>query len=113
MTPKSTLAATLEQRISIFCDFKDHCGAKRIETRTVTLAFLRNACVDCHVTEVEARKIALSDFASSGKALLNLDSDDEHFHATRGCYTCCRGGNREESASWKAYGLFQICTEFY
>lgn len=83
-TPKSTLAATLEQRISIFCDFKDHCGAKRIETRTVTLALLRNAYVDYHVTEVEARKIALFDFASSGKALLNLDSDDEHFHATRG-----------------------------
>lgn len=81
---RSPLAATHEQSASIFSDFKAHCGGQRVDTRTVTLNLLRNGYKDYHVTEVEAKKIALFDFASSGKALLNLDCDDEQFSATRG-----------------------------
>jgi transitional endoplasmic reticulum ATPase len=81
---RSPLAATHEQSTSIFSDFKAHCGGQRVDTRTVTLTLLRNGYKDYHVTEVEAKKIALFDFASSGKALLNLDCDDEQFSATRG-----------------------------
>ena len=49
----------------------------------LSLTLLRNGYRDYHVTEVEAKKIALFDFASSGKALFNLDSYDEQFNATR------------------------------
>lgn len=80
---RSTLAATQEQSASIFNDFKSHCDARRVDTKTVTLTLLRNAYKDYHITEVDARKIALFDFASTEKALLNMDSDDEQFNATR------------------------------
>lgn len=80
---RSTLAATQEHSASIFSDFKSHCDAKRVDTKTTTLTLLRNAYEDYHITEVDARKIALFDYASTDKALLTLDSDGEQFNATR------------------------------
>jgi transitional endoplasmic reticulum ATPase len=67
----------------MFSSFKSHCDAKRVDTKTTLLTLLRNAYEDYHVTEVDARKIALLEFASADKALLTLDSDDEQFNATR------------------------------
>lgn len=80
---RSSLAATQEQSVSIFNSFKSHCDAKRVDTKTTVLTLLRNAYEHYHVTEVDARRIALFDFASTDKAFLTLDSDDEHFNATR------------------------------
>jgi transitional endoplasmic reticulum ATPase len=80
---RSTLAATQEHGASMFSSFKSHCDAKRVDTKTTLLTLLRNAYEDYHVTEVDARKIALLEFASADKALLTLDSDDEQFNATR------------------------------
>ena len=81
---RSTLAASQEHSASIFSNFKSHCDAKRVDTKTTTLTLLRNAYEDYHVTEVEAHKIALFEYAAADKALLNFDSDDEQFNATRG-----------------------------
>lgn len=67
----------------MFSSFKSHCDAKRVDTKTTLLTLLRNAYEDYHVTEVDARKIALFDFASADKALLTLDSGDEQFNASR------------------------------
>ncbi|KAH6642948.1 proteasome-activating nucleotidase [Boeremia exigua] len=80
---RSTLAATHEYSASIFDDFKSHCDAKRVDTKTTILNLLRNAYENFHVTEVDAKTIALFDFAATDQALLNLDSDDEQFNATR------------------------------
>ncbi|KAF3033097.1 hypothetical protein E8E12_004668 [Didymella heteroderae] len=79
---RSNLAATQEHNANIFNSFKSHCDAKRVDTKTTVLTLLRNAYADYHVTEVDARKIALFDFAST-KALLIFDSDEEQFNATR------------------------------
>lgn len=79
----SSLDATLEHSASIFSEFKSHCDAKRVDTKTTVLTLLRNAYEDYHVTEVDAKKIDLFDYASSGNALLTFDSEDEQFHATR------------------------------
>jgi hypothetical protein len=80
---KSNLAATQGHSVAIFNDFKSHCDAKRVDTKTTVLTLLRNSYEDYHVTEVDAKKISLFDFASTDKAHLTLDSDDEQFHATR------------------------------
>ncbi|XPT02771.1 hypothetical protein M3J09_011881 [Ascochyta lentis] len=80
---RSTLAATQEHGASIFTNFKSHCDAKRVDTKTTTLTLLRNAYEDYHVTEVEAKQVSLFEFAAADKALLMLDSEDERFNATR------------------------------
>ncbi|KAF2627571.1 P-loop containing nucleoside triphosphate hydrolase protein [Macroventuria anomochaeta] len=80
---RSTPAATQEHSASMFSNFKSHCDAKRVDTKTTTLTLFRNAYEDYHVTEVEAKKIALFEYAATDKALLNFDSDDEQFNATR------------------------------
>ncbi|KAJ4375517.1 hypothetical protein N0V86_007049 [Didymella sp. IMI 355093] len=82
-TAKSNLAATQEHSVAIFNDFKSHCDGKRVDTKTTVLTLLRNNYEDYHITEVDAKKISLFDFASTDKAQLTLDSDDEQFHATR------------------------------
>ncbi|KAJ4988873.1 ATPase [Stagonosporopsis vannaccii] len=80
---RSTLAATQEHSASLFNNFKSQCDAKRVDTKTTTLTLLRNAYQDYHITEVSASQIALFEYAATDKALLNFDSDDEQFHATR------------------------------
>jgi hypothetical protein len=80
---RSTLPATQGHSASLFSNFKSHCDAKRVDTKTTTLTLLRNAYEDYHVTEIEAKKISLFEFAGAGKAVLNFDSEDEHFNATR------------------------------
>lgn len=80
---RSTLAATQEHSATLFSNFKSQSDSKRVDTRTSTLTLLRNAYRDYHVTEVEAGKIALFEYAATEKALLNFDSDDEQFTATR------------------------------
>lgn len=81
---RSTLVATQEQNASVFSDFLSHRDAKSTDTRAITLDLLRKTYEDYHVTEVDAYKIALFDYASSGNALIHFDSKDEQFHATRG-----------------------------
>ncbi|KAF1926283.1 proteasome-activating nucleotidase [Didymella exigua CBS 183.55] len=80
---RSTLATTHEHSTSIFDNFKSHCDAKRVDTKNTVLTLLRNAYEDYLVTEVNAKKIVLFDYASTDKALLALDSNDEQFNATR------------------------------
>ncbi|KAJ4345124.1 hypothetical protein N0V95_005896 [Ascochyta clinopodiicola] len=80
---RSTLAATQDQSAYIFSNFEAHCDAKRVDTKTTTLSLLRNAYKDYHITEVDAKRASLFEFAATGKALLVLDSEDEHFNATR------------------------------
>lgn len=88
---RSTLAATHEHSATIFSDFKSHCDGKRTDTKTTILTLLRSAYEDYHVTEVEAKKIALFEYAATNKALLNLDSDDEQFNATRDWHAIGQG----------------------
>ncbi len=44
---------------------------------------LRSAYQNYHVTEVEAGKIALFEYAATDQALLNFDPEDEQFNSTR------------------------------
>lgn len=80
---RSTLAATQEYSANIFDSFKSHCDAKRVDTKTTTLTLLRNAYRDYHVTEVEAHRVSLFEYADTDQALLVLDSEEERFNATR------------------------------
>lgn len=80
---RSALTVTQKYSASMFANFESHCNAKRVDTKTVILSLLRNAYEDYHVTETDATKVALFDYASTDKALLILDSEDEQFNATR------------------------------
>lgn len=80
---KTALTATEECGDLVFSEFKSHSGAQRIDTKTTTLTLLRNAYTDYHVTEVDANNVSLFEFATAGKALLMLDSEDENFCTTR------------------------------
>lgn len=87
----SALAATQKLNASLFNDFKSQCNAKRVDAKTTTLALLRNAYHDYHVTEVSASQIALFEFAATEKAILSFDSDDEQFHASRNWHAVGEG----------------------
>ncbi|KAF1943577.1 P-loop containing nucleoside triphosphate hydrolase protein [Clathrospora elynae] len=80
---KTLLTSTQENSAAIFSDFKSHCDAPRVDTKTNILALLRNAYPDYHVTEVEERRVSLFEFAGAGKAMLILDAEDEGFNSTR------------------------------
>jgi transitional endoplasmic reticulum ATPase len=81
--PVSTLKATQDNSSSAFVNFRKHANGTRIETKSTALNILRTNYPDHHVTEVEAQRCALFDYASAGKAVLTLDGDDEQFDTTR------------------------------
>jgi transitional endoplasmic reticulum ATPase len=80
---RTLLSSTRENNGTIFRDFKAHCDAPRVDTKTNALTLLRNAYPDYHVTEVEEKKVSLFEFAGADKATLIFDAENEAFNATR------------------------------
>lgn len=60
----------------VFQDFKDHCGAHRVETQLVVLELLRSRHPDFHVTCIPQHKCDLFGYAAAGHATATLDGDD-------------------------------------
>jgi transitional endoplasmic reticulum ATPase len=77
------LAATKDHNASTFSTFKSHCEAQRVETKSNTLAIIRDAYPDYHVTEVDEDNVALHEFASTDAASLVIDAEDDTFMSTR------------------------------
>jgi transitional endoplasmic reticulum ATPase len=80
---RTLLSSTQANSATIFSEFKSHCDAPRVDTKTHALTLIRNAYPDYHVTEVEEKKVSLFEFASAGKATLIFDAEEEAFNATR------------------------------
>ena len=81
--PTMTLKATQGNDQGVFSAFRSHADGKRVETKSTALNIIRTAYPDHHVTEVDAPKCSLFDYAGAGKAVLTLDGEDEHFDTTR------------------------------
>ncbi|UPX13205.1 uncharacterized protein EKO05_0003727 [Ascochyta rabiei] len=92
---RSRLAATQGHSASIFSSFEAHCNAEPVDTKTTTLNLLRNAYKDYHVTEVDAERASLFEFTATDMALLMLDSEDEHFNATRDWQAAGEGNEKK------------------
>jgi transitional endoplasmic reticulum ATPase len=81
--PTATLKATNDNDSKAFEAFRKHANGTRIETKSTALNILRAQYPSHHVTEVEANKCSLFDYAGAGKAVLTLDGENESFDTTR------------------------------
>jgi transitional endoplasmic reticulum ATPase len=82
-TSTNLLAATEENRRQADDRFMSHCSSARVDSNVATLSLIRSAYGDYHVTEVDAREVALLEYAAADNAAVVFDGEDTSFHAMR------------------------------
>ncbi|KAF2677023.1 proteasome-activating nucleotidase [Lentithecium fluviatile CBS 122367] len=81
--PIPSLGTTQSNDKDVFTSFRAHANGQRIETKSTALNIIRTAYPSHHVTEVEAQRCDLFNYAAAGKAILTLDGDQDNFDTTR------------------------------